>query len=397
MAHIVILGAGYGGLATARKLAKITPNGTKIDLINKSEKHVEQIRLYEVAAGTASPDQISYDITSVIPDNVNFIQATVSKVDYDHKKVEFEDHDDISYDYVVVSLGFRSENFGMEGADQFSHRLEDIPTAKKIYDTIDSNVRDYRQTKDPYDLNIAVCGAGFTGIEFVGELLDTIKILKAKYDTPDIHIYNLEMAPSILPMFDKDLAKYAHDFLTKSGVKIMTGSKIKRIEKNAVVYTTGDSDEEKRVYANSIIWTVGVSGSDVIKNSGVNAKRNRVSVTDYLNTKDHPEVYIIGDDSAFFAPGSQRPYPTTGQLAIAEAGICATNIAAAINGTPQTKFSYQSGGTIASLGPSHGIAEITKPHMKFKGKLGAFIKHMSFDGVLYETSGMKNAWKKGSL
>ena len=85
MAHIVILGAGYAGLGTARKLAKIAPSDTKIDLIDRNVQHVESIKLYQVAAGTAQPDDISFDIQSVLPANVNFIQATVKKVDYENK------------------------------------------------------------------------------------------------------------------------------------------------------------------------------------------------------------------------------------------------------------------------------------------------------------------------
>ncbi|MBA1433774.1 NAD(P)/FAD-dependent oxidoreductase [Bombilactobacillus bombi] len=393
MAHIVILGAGYAGLGTARKLAKIAPEGTTIDLIDRNTKHVESIQLYRVAAGTAQADDISFDISAVIPDNVNFIQATVKKVDYENKKVEFEDHVDISYDYVVLSLGFRSENFGMEGADQYSYKLQDIPTAEKIYQVINSNIRDYKQSQDPNDLNIAVCGAGFTGIELLGELIDTAKVLKAKYNVPEINITSLEMAPQILPMFDSQLAQYAYDFLTKNGIKILTGAKIKKIEQNAVVYTKGDSDEEQRVYANSIIWTVGVSGSDVIKESGFNAKRNRIVVTDYLNLEDHPEIYVLGDDSASMDPKSGRPLPTTGQLSLAQARVAAENITAALNNAPQKKFVYKSLGTVASLGPNHGIVETSKPHLKLKGHTASLAKRASFEQVLFEVAGIKGLKK----
>ncbi|UQS82137.1 NAD(P)/FAD-dependent oxidoreductase [Bombilactobacillus folatiphilus] len=394
MAHIVILGAGYAGLGTARKLAKIAPADTKIDLIDRNTKHVESIELYQVAAGSADADKISFDIRGVLPNNVNFIQANVSKIDYENKTVEFSDHDDMTYDYVVVGLGFRSENFGMEGADQYSYKLQDIPTAEKIYEVINSNIRNYKQSQDPNDLNIVVCGAGFTGIELLGELIDTAKILKAKYDVPEINITSVEMAPQILPMFDSELAKYAVDFLSKNGIKIMTSAKIKKIEPNAVVYTKGDSEEEQRIYANSIIWTVGVSGSDVIKDSGFEARRNRITVTDYLNVEDHPELYVIGDDSASMDPQSNRPLPTTGQLALAQAEVAAENIVADLKKQPQKKFVYKSKGTIASLGPSHGIAEITKPHLKLKGSMAALAKRFSFEQVLYEVGGIKGLQKK---
>lgn len=393
MAHIVILGAGYGGLGIARKLAKLAPEGTVIDLIDRNKKHVESIQLYRVAAGTAQPDDISFDIQAVIPESVHFIQANVKKVDYENKKVEFTDHADISYDYVVLALGFRSENFGMEGANEYSYKLQDIPTAQKIYQVINSNMRDYKQSQDPNDLNIAVCGAGFTGIELLGELIDTAKVLKAKYNVPEINITSIEMAPQILPMFDSQLAQYAVNFLKKNGIKILTGAKIKKIEQNAVVYTKGDSDEEQRVYANSIIWTVGVSGSDVIKDSGFDVKRNRITVTDYLNIQDHPDIYVVGDDSASIDPKSGRPLPTTGQLALAQARVAAVNIVAALNNAPQKKFNYNSAGTVASLGPHHGIAEMTKPHIKLTGHVASLAKNSSFEVVLYECAGIKGLKK----
>lgn len=116
MAHILVLGAGYGGLTAARDLAKTTPAGTQIDLVDKNALHVEKTGLHMIAAGTTRADAVSFDIRSVLPSSVNFIQATVKNLDLDNKTVEFEDHDDISYDYIVVALGFRSEDFGLEGA-----------------------------------------------------------------------------------------------------------------------------------------------------------------------------------------------------------------------------------------------------------------------------------------
>ncbi|NVY96624.1 NAD(P)/FAD-dependent oxidoreductase [Lactobacillus sp. DCY120] len=393
MAHIIILGAGYAGLAAARKLAKLAPQDTQIDLIDRNTKHVESIELYQVAAGTAQPDDISFDIRAVIPDRVNFIQANVTKINSEAKTVDFADHESMNYDYIVLGLGFRSENFGMEGADNYSYKLQDIPSAEKIYQVINSNIRNYKNSQDPNDLSIAVCGAGFTGIELLGELIETTKILKAKYNVPEIKITSIEMANQILPMFDAGLAQYAVDFLSKNGIKILTGAKIKKIEPNAVVYTTDGQEEDQRVYASSIIWTVGVSGSDVIKDSGFNAKRNRIVVTDYLNVEDHPEMYVIGDDSASMDPNSGRPLPTTGQLAIAQANVAAQNIAAALKDAPQKKFSYKSKGTIASLGASHGIAEVTTPHLKLKGKTAALAKKFSFEQVLFEVGGFKGLKK----
>ncbi|WP_099974069.1 NAD(P)/FAD-dependent oxidoreductase [Lactobacillus terrae] len=394
MAHILILGAGYGGLRTARELAKHASSDTQIDLVNDSELHVEKTGLHTIAAGTRKADAISFKITDVIPSKVNFIKATVSNIDVDNKKVSFSDHDDMTYDYVVVALGFRSEDFGLEGASENALILESVKTAEKIYDTIEKNISNYKTSNDPADLSIVVCGAGFTGIEMLGELVDSKQVLKAKYNVPDITVTCLEKATSILPMFDSELAKYAVNYLTNHGINIITGADIKKINKGSVEYQMGD--ETKEVKASSIVWTVGVSGSDVIKASGFDARRNRVMTTSYLNLEDHPEAFFIGDDSAMIPEGQDRPLPTTGQLATAQGTITAQNIANAINDKPLVKFVYKSKGTVASLGQNHGIAELPSK-MKFRGHIASFMKHMSADVGILEVAGLKTAFRKGTL
>ncbi|GAB5056497.1 NAD(P)/FAD-dependent oxidoreductase [Companilactobacillus alimentarius] len=395
MAHILVLGAGYGGLRAARDLAKSTPAGTQIDLIDKSDKHVEKTALHTIAAGTNRPDAVSFEIRSVLPSNVNFIKATVSKLDLDNKTVEFSDHEAIKYDYIVVALGFRSEDFGLEGASENALILQDLETAKNIYKKINEHIANYKESQDPKDLSIIVCGAGFTGVEILGELVDTVKILKAKYDVPEIKVTCLEMATRILPMFDENLASYAVEYLDKNGINLLTGAKIKKIEKQAVVYMDGDT--EKRVEGSTILWTVGVSGSDVIKSSGIDAKRNRVMTTQFLNLEAHPEAYFIGDDSAIIPKGEKRPYPTTGQLATAEGAGAAFNIAAALNGKDLKPFVYKSMGTVASLGQNHGIAEITGKNLKFKGSVASLLKHLSADRGIMEIAGLKTAIRKGTI
>ena len=395
MAHILVLGAGYGGLRAARDLAKSTPVGTQIDLIDKNDRHVEKTALHTIAAGTNRAEAVSFEIRSVLPSNVNFIKANVSSLDLDNKTVKFSDHEDIKYDYIVVSLGFRSEDFGLEGASENSLILQDLESAENIYKKINENIANYKNSQDPKDLSIIVCGAGFTGVEILGELVDTVKILKAKYDVPEIKVTCLEMATRILPMFDENLASYAVDYLDKNGIKLLTGAKIKKIEKDSVIYMDGDT--EKSVGGSTIIWTVGVSGSDVIKDSGIDARRNRVMTTEFLNLEAHPEAYFIGDDSAIIPKGEERPYPTTGQLATAEGSGAAFNIAAALNGKDLKPFVYKSMGTVASLGQNHGIAEITSKNLKFKGTFASLLKHLSADRGIMEIGGIKTAIKKGTI
>ena len=396
MAHIVILGAGYGGIRAARKLSKLAPSDTRIDLIDQNSYHVEKTGLHQVATGTAAADSISYDIETNISDKINFIRATVKKIDFDKKNVEFEDHDDISYDYVIVALGFESETFGIPGVEENSVGFSDVDSAQIVYNRIKENVANYSTSQNKDDLNIVVCGAGFTGVEVLGELVDTANMLKKKYNVPEINITCLEAADRILPMFTDKSVDYTLKFFKKNNINLITGAKISKLEKNKVNYTM--NDEEKSITASSIIWTVGVSGSHVIKDSNLNAKRNRVTVTKYLNIEEHPEAYFIGDDAASFNPDETggRPYGTTAQLALEHATTAAKNIVAQIKGNEQEVFKYNSMGTIASLSQHDGVAEVGpdgKIHVK--GYMAVLFKHGSVDKSLFETAGTKMVFQKG--
>lgn len=398
MKHVLILGAGSAGIRTAKKLAKFNDQDIKIDLIDKNLIHVEKMGLHEIAAGTGKPENISFPIKDAIANNINFIQASVKSINKDEKTVSFLDHEDMSYDYLVVALGFRSENFGMEGADEYSLPIEDIDSAQHIFETLEKNIANYNTSKDPKDLNIVVCGAGFTGVEVLGELIDSTKVLQSKYNVPEINITCLEMATRILPMFDEELASYAVDYLKKNGIALKTGSKIKKIQSDGVVYDNQEG-QENIAQASTIIWTVGVSGSDVVKDSGFEARRNRVMVQDTLNLESNPELFFIGDVAAVMDPDTNRPYPTTAQIAIAQADYAAENIYALIKNQSLKPFVYKSLGTIASLGQHTGIADAIMfgKHMKLKGSLASHAKRVSVDKSLMETGNLKIAMSKGSL
>lgn len=335
--------------------------------------------------------KITFNIQQVLPKDVQFIQSKVSKVDVSSKLVVLENHAPLRYDYLIIALGFRSEDFGLPGAAENALPLDNVTSAETIAKTIEQRVANYKQSQDPKDLTVIVAGAGFTGVELLGELTHSLPALAKKYDTPPVKIISMEMATRILPMFDEKLANYAMDYLKSHGVTMMTGSKITKIEPNAVVYA--DGDQEKKVEGNTIIWTVGVSGSDVIADSGFNQRRNRVVVSNHLNLTDHPEVFIIGDVSAVMTDAG-RPYPTTAQISSQEGDHAGKNVAAALNGQPLTDFVYKSKGTVASLGSQDGIAQIGKSH-KYTGFIAKVLKRVITDKSLLEDANLSTMLKQG--
>ena len=391
MADVVILGAGYAGIRAVKTLSKLAPKGTTLTVVDQNANHEERTQLHEVAACTVPATKITFNIQQVLPKDVQFIQSKVSKVDVSSKLVILENHAPLRYDYLIIALGFRSEDFGLLGAAENALPLDNVTSAETIAKTIELRVANYKQSQDPKDLTVIVAGAGFTGVELLGELTHSLPALAKKYDTPPVKIISMEMATRILPMFDEKLANYAMDYLKSHGVTMMTGSKITKIEPNAVVYA--DGDQEKKVEGNTIIWTVGVSGSDVIADSGFNQRRNRVVVSNHLNLTDHPEVFIIGDVSAVMTDAG-RPYPTTAQISSQEGDHAGKNVAAALNGQPLTDFVYKSKGTVASLGSQDGIAQIGKSH-KYTGFIAKVLKRVITDKSLLEDANLSTMLKQG--
>jgi len=369
----------------------------KIVLVDKTGTHTEKTNLHEVAAGTIAPDRITYEINDVIGSRVEFIRDTVTNVDVDQKQVTLTEHEPLTYDYLVLALGFQSETFGLKGAAENALPMDDLETSEAVYQHIEAKAKHYAETQDPNDLSIAVCGAGFTGIELLGELSQSLPKLQTRYNTPAFKVTCLEMGKSILPMFDKSLADYALAFMDKHNIEMKLGAAITEIKPGAVVYQDKNTDDETphEVAANTIVWTVGVSGSQVIADSGFDQRRNRVVVKDDLTLEGHPEVYIIGDVSAVMDPASNRPYPTTAQIALACGSHAAKNIGLALRGHETRPFVYKSVGTVASLSDRDGIGEIFSSNKKIHGYIASAMKKIITDRSLMESAHLSTTLAKG--
>ncbi|WP_048000906.1 NAD(P)/FAD-dependent oxidoreductase [Lactiplantibacillus herbarum] len=394
MATTLVLGGGYGGMRAVKFLQKSLPTEDEIVLVDQTATHTEKTNLHEVAAGTIAPERITYQIPDIIGKRVQFVQATVKHVDIEAKQVSFEDHADLSYDYLVLGLGFQSETFGVAGADENALPMDDLATSEAVYQHIEDRIKAYKTTQDKNDLKIAVCGAGFTGIELLGELTQSLPKLQAKYQTPAIKLVCLERMPSILPMFTQELRDYALKFMEKNNVEMRLGSIIEAIKPGAVVYSDTDKQEHE-FSANTIIWTVGVSGSHVIADSGFEQRRNRVVVKPDLSLDDHPEVFIVGDVSAVMDPESNRPYPTTAQIALAAGEQAAKNIAALRHDQATTAFKYESSGTVASLSDRDGIGEVFSSNKPVHGYPASALKKIITDRSLMESAHLGTVFSKG--
>ena len=396
MKEIVILGAGYAGLRALHVLQKSGAD-IHITLVDRNDYHYESTSLHEVAAGTQPDDKICYKINDVIaPNKTTFIQDTVEKIDAEQKRVYLENKT-LSYDYLIVALGFQSESFGIPGVKENSLEMVDVRTADMVHKHIIDQMKKYKETKNEEYLRIVVCGAGFTGIELVGALVEGSKAFAdiAGVNPTDIQIYCVEAVDKILPMFSEKLGQYCLDHLKKWDVKLLTGKPIKKVEPGAVIYQNSKEDEKDLVALNAktIIWTTGVSGSQVVGESGFEERRGRVMVSPNLTDPKHAEVYLLGDVSAVMDPASNRPYPTTAQIALAMGSYAGKDILNQLKGHPSKPFSFKSLGSVASIGNKHAFGVVGK--MEVTAYPASFIKKAIMDRSLYETGGIKEVMAKG--
>lgn len=390
---IVILGAGYAGLKTAKQLQKKNVNA-EIVLVNKNDYHYESTQLHEVAAGTEPASKITFKIEDVLSkDKVTFIQDTVTLINKEDKVVTLANKGELTYDYLVIALGFESETFGIPGVDDYSLPLVNIVTAEAARAHLDKTLANYASSKDDKDLSIVVCGAGFTSIEYLGEITNRIPKLASKLNFPKekVSITCIEAMPTLLPMFSEKLGTYGIDVLKGRGVNFKVGTPIKEIKDGAVVYE--ENGERKEVEANTIIWTTGVKGSTVVGASGFAERRGRVMVEADLTVENHPEIYMIGDVSCVMDKAADRPFPTTAQIALKQGEYVGDHLAARLaNGTTEA-FTFEPLGTVASIGNNVGIGNVMGKEVK--GYIGSIMKKNIINKSLLEVGNAKTLVKKG--
>ncbi|PTG23350.1 NAD(P)/FAD-dependent oxidoreductase [Staphylococcus chromogenes] len=394
---VLVLGAGYAGLQTVVKLQKqLSEEDAQITLINKNDYHYEATWLHEASAGTISYEDLLYPVESVLKDNVEFVRAEVTKIDRNAKKVETT-RGIFDFDILVVGLGFESETFGINGMKEYAFQIENVHTARKIARHIEDKFANYAasKTKDDNDLAILVGGAGFTGVEFLGELTDRIPELANKYgvDQSKVKITCVEAAPKMLPMFSDNLVNHAVSYLEGRGVEFKVGTPI--VAANEKGFVVKVNDQEQTLEANTIVWAAGVRGSQLMEKSFEGVKRGRIVTKQDLTIEGYDDIFVIGDCSAFIPEGEERPLPTTAQIAMQQGEHVAKNIQHILKGEPTENFNYVDRGTVASLGKYEGVGLVYGREVT--GKKAAFLKRVIDTRAIFKIGGLGLAYKKGKF
>lgn len=396
---ILVLGAGYGGLTTVVNLQKVLgTDAADITLINKNEYHYESTWLHEAAAGTMMSEQVRYDIKDVIDSvKTKFVQATVEAIDVKGKKVT-TDNGVFSYDYLVIALGFEGETFGIPGLDKYALSIANVKAARYIREHIEFQFANWstENVKDDSRLTIVVGGAGFTGIEFLGELANRVPELCKEFDVPreKVRIVCVEAAPMVLPGFDPELVSYAVGKLESKGIEFSIGTPVVEATPEGVNIKKGE-DEFEFLKAGTVVWAAGIRGNRLIEESGIENMRARVKVDKDLTVPGSDEVFVIGDCALMINEETNRPYPPTAQIAMQQGEATAKNIAELIKDGETTEFVPDLKGTVCSLGDDDAIGVVFGK--KVTGKRASFMKKMIDNRALYMVGGASLVLKKGKL
>ncbi|MCL6573628.1 MAG: NAD(P)/FAD-dependent oxidoreductase [Bacillus sp. (in: Bacteria)] len=397
---IVIVGAGYGGLMTTVRLQKlIGVNEADIVLVNKNDYHYETTWLHEASAGTLHHDRVRYEISDVIDSSkVDFVQDTVTEINKEEKKVILE-KGEVDYDYLVIALGGESETFGIKGLKEYAFGITSVNSSRQLREHIEYQFATYNMEEEKNDnrLVIVVGGAGFTGIEFLGELTNRVPELCQEYDV-DYHkvkIICVEAAPSALPGFDPELVNYAVSQLERKGVEFLIGTAIKECNPDGILVAKGD-EEPHEIKAGTVVWAAGIRGNAIIEKSGFEAMRGRVKVQLDLRVPGFENIFMVGDSSLMINEEINRPYPPTAQIAMQQGEVCARNITALIrNQSELESFKPDIKGTVCSLGEDDAIGVVYGK--KLTGKKASLMKKVVDNRSLYMIGGAGLVLKKGKF
>ena len=388
---IVILGAGYAGIVAAIRLQKeLQFNEAEVTLVNKHDYHYNTTSLHMPAAGTDHPENVRVDISTLVDQNkIRFMKATVSKIDTSTKTVLLEEGQ-LHYDFLVIGLGGEPETFGIKGLKENAFNIRSINSVRLIRTHIENQFALYKQNPSkPEYLTIIVGGAGFTGIEFVGELADRIPVLCENYDVDPtlVKIINIEAAPTALPGFDPALVEYGMNILRRKGVEFFIGKAIKECTEDAVYLNDGTV-----INAHTVIWTGGIRGNRLVEDAGFEAMRGRVKVNELLQPAGMSDVFIVGDCSIFTSPDG-KPYPPTAQIAMQEGENVAYNLLAALRGQSAQTFKPSIKGVVASLGKNEAIGVVFR--FKIKGWFAYMMKKVIDMRYLFIIGGINLVLRKG--
>lgn len=405
MIKILILGGGFGGVRAALDLSRLLHNrgssiplesGEKkklrdredvtITLIDRNNSQTFQPALYEVASvygiNHEHPFHTKLHGSICIPyseifkgKKIEFVQAEVGHIDLMAKHVVTKNGTTIEFDYLVLALGSAVSTFGIPGVEEYAYKFKTIEDSLMLNDKIEGLYKDASNKGRLLPINILICGAGFTGIELAAELSNCTRHVAHKHGITRqkcTAITLIEAAPAILPMISEKERNLIQRRLKKLSVNILTNAPIQEVGPDYVKFKNGSE-----LKGDLIIWSGGVGTLGILKTvQGLELdERGRILVSDFLQAKNHSNVFAVGDNIIFIDSKTQKPIPQMAFLAIEQGRVVAENISRLIKGKSELKKHKPSYDVwIAPTGGKNAVAHVGK--LIFSGFLGYLMREI---------------------
>lgn len=363
---VVIIGGGFGGLYTAKTLAKAN---VSITLIDQRNFHLFQPLLYQVATGTLSPADISSPLRAVFrrSKNTRVLLGKVSDIDPKKQEVILDDQV-VPYDTLVVATGANHSYFGKDEWKAFAPGLKTVEDAieirRRIFTAFEAAERETDPEKRKALLTFVIVGGGPTGVELAGAIAElAYKTLQEDFrniNTSEAQILLLQGGNRILPYISPKLSTAATSALGKLGVEIRTNTRVTNIENDIVTFKSGDEVEE--IPSKTVLWAAGVQGSSMGKvlaeRTGVECDPSgRVIVEPDLSVKGYKNIFVVGD-LANFSHQTGKPLPGVAPVATQQGEYVAGLIQGKLQGYTLPQFHYNDVGSLAMIGQNLAVVDL---------------------------------------
>ena len=356
---VVIVGAGFGGLATARELAHAP---VEITLVDRHNFHTFLPLLYQVATAGLNPADVAYPVRGIFQRqmNVEFRHAVVSGVDWPTKRLLLVGGDALSFDYLVVAAGSTTNFFGVPGASDHGFSLYSLAEAAQLRNHILERWEEADTDPERIDdgaLNVVVVGGGPTGVEVAGALAELFsQVMTRDYhhlETWRARVILIERETFLLPPFHPDAQYYSRQTLISRGVEVRLGESVERVTATRVHLASGEV-----IPAHTLIWAAGVKANPLASTLGLpQGHAGRIPVGPDLQVAGHPGVFAIGD-VAQIEGRKGRPLPQLAPVAMQSGRHAARQLDRLLTGRLTKRFRYVNKGTMATIGRRAAVAEL---------------------------------------
>lgn len=357
--HIVIVGAGFAGLETARGLANAP---VRITLIDKNNHHLFQPLLYQVAIAGLLPSQIAQPVRTIFrkQKNLTFQMGEVTEVNLAEKFVRLNGSV-IAYDYLVLAAGARTNFFGFDTLEKHGLQLKDLETAVEtrnhLLSMFEQASREADAEKRKALLTFVIVGGGPTGVETAGALSELIlHVMRKDYprlNLSEARVILLEAGANLIAAYPDELRQATLRLLQKKQVDVRLNTKMQDFNGQRV--TLGDG---AIIETQTLVWTAGAKAAEIIDAlPAEKASMGRVRINPTLNLPQFPEALVIGD-AAFLTNGNGQPLPMLSTVAIQQGQAAAKNIRLMMEGKEPLAFHYKDPGLLATVGRNAAVARI---------------------------------------